>query len=161
MHPVVRAILQGGGDKITYLYNAGDENASLTGGWVTPSGTLGTYGAVSAGAKLSDRLQTVLATTGSGSRFEAFTTTNKINLTTALKIKLLGNITARVVGGGAKIFIHDNATSYTLDATATVLSNAEMELDVSAITGTKYVTVGSSGQNSEYTNVDIFKVWLE
>lgn len=142
-----------------YIYNAGNECTGITGGWVTPSGTFGAYNDASAGVKLSDRLQTTVST-DSGSHIEAFTTVNKIDLTNVSKIKLLGNITARVSGGGVKIIISDNSTSYTAEALATSLSNAEMELDVSAIIGTKYITVGSTGQSGQYTNADIFKVWL-
>ena len=140
----------------TYLYKEGDENVSLTGGWVGGKyitdyrDNIGTY------TKYSGYLY---AQAGSASSLVSagWFTTNKIDLTNYSK--LLFNLTQYYAGYGVQVTVDESSRIRGTGAEAKEPTGIGVcELDISSFTGLYYVGFGVWAYGS-YIGVD--KVWLE
>ena len=147
-----------------YLYNVGDENTSLTGGWVKTetdwSLNVGTITKNAANIALY-AAATKAATCG---------VANTIDFTNYSKINLLCDITTtNANGSSAYIWIRTNKTGYQAGSllagvefviNATSLTDKLITLDISSINQSAYAMV----RNFSYTRattVSVKQVWLE
>jgi hypothetical protein len=158
MHPVIRTILQGG-DGITYLYNAGDEYTTLTGGWaVGYSGGTGTQ------SKQADHLA-LYASGANGHR--QYDTANLIDLTNFNTVALEIEVT-QTSGTGAGFYygvgttvggrvVDDEVKSYVFDG---LVKTHNVSLDVSAVNGLRYVRVSVTCGTGSSATLKVKKVLL-
>jgi hypothetical protein len=155
MHPVVRTILQSGDGK-TYLYNAGDEEVGLTGGWGD-----GYDSGVGSKSKEADHL--LLSTSGGNKVYE---TNNLISLDgiSKIKIKMEGVSSSTQENSAIQFMVgvnnggFDNLASIRLGGTVV---NGVYEVDVSALNSSYYLRCWSTS-GVGYTNTSKFyQVWLE
>jgi hypothetical protein len=165
MHPVVRAILQGG-DGRTRLYNLGDENSALTGGW-----GLGLSGAPYTATKNTDNLYIRASGTAGGIGRATLETQSVVDFTNASKLKIRWKGTVES-GELAKQFIialvNAKLTSYNVLGVASLVKTATFaeeisEIDVSALTGAYYVKfqIYSNNGTSNILNSTMYEMWLE
>jgi hypothetical protein len=155
MHPVPRALLQSGDNRI-YLYNEGDECTALTGGWGD-----GYDSGIGSKSKQSDHL---LLSSGGGNK--VYETNSLISLAgiSKIKIKMEGVSSSTQENSAIQLMVgvnnggYDNLASIRLGGT---VANDVYEVDVSILTGNYYVRCWSTS-GTGYTNTSKFyQVWLE
>lgn len=150
----------------TYLYNMGDENIDITGGWAASEDSL-----------IPDTWVNVVPTKEDSYlylnpndaelkavRCSHFSTVNNIDLTDFSKIKMIGDFTSLTTTAGydnAYLFIGDNSLLNDSKAYSTLVdsngNNLLLELDISEITESYILTIAAIRQQS----VKIYKIWLE
>jgi hypothetical protein len=168
MHPVVRAILQGG-DVRTYIYNNGDLCSLLTGGW----------GGVFTRATYTITQLTLGASTMDGTFAAASqlrqvyrNITNPIDLTNFNKVcmKYDGTLSnnASIMHALFVLTGTDHATwvanTTKSGAQGTSITDGIIEVDISALSGNHYVIPSmaqSSGAVSLSGTLHVKEVWLE
>lgn len=158
MHPVVRALLQGGGK--TYFYNKGDECTALTGGWDYATNALN---GVTTRTKQADHLFLSLANpTDTQSSLTA--TTNKVSLSGINKLYFRIDFTRTGTGafdrGTLAIeSVHGSAVAFVL--VESVVTNVIIELDVSSYNDTYYVRFNAGAQAAKTSTIKVYEVWGE
>jgi hypothetical protein len=171
MHPVVRAILQGGVSQ-TYLYNAGDECTALTGGWVAGFNS----GAIrNSLTKNASNITVKAGGTGGFPPINTVVTNNGVDLTTAQSIKLQfsgfgsGTYASRQIYLVASTNKTANQDTYNAKASdvysdsGTVVDKI-MTLDVSALSGLHYIRVHARTASDAVGNdceIVVSQVWPE
>lgn len=133
---------------ILYLYKDGDECASITGGWE------GTNFSTFSKGTLTKNSDNINLTCPSGNYWIVASTTNKVDITkySKLKVEYKGNV--RTSYGVSTSINPCNFTSYSSTNTS---YNGIVEHNISSLSGSYYVNVGSEGS----ANINIYKVWLE
>lgn len=131
-----------------YLYKNGDQKASITGGWYTVAGQIGNVA-------YNDNSITV-SQTQNAEGFVECATRNKINLTNCKAIKI--NVTGFSGKGKGHFAISNSFWSATRVAEVSVAGSGTITLDVSAISGSYYVSLW--GYWSPTWNATFDKVYL-
>lgn len=141
-----------------YLYNAGDQKTSLTGGWDMQHAGNGTSsfasGYMNFNYKMASYCETVVRTK------------NKLSFPQAgcTKLKILADITSQVNATGypstfgltSKTGVYIGLSNFSYGATWTTIgTNKTFTLDISSANGSYYVALSSIGVSK------IYKVWLE
>jgi hypothetical protein len=168
MHPVVRAILQGGVGFDGILYNVGDERTAATGGWTKYSfGSGGT----DASAKNADNLFSSLANRGGGD--VGYSPANAIDLTPYSKLKFrIDWSTTSATLTTAGIYILNSAAASRIPALSVAAlkqyygaaasgTNITDEIDISALNGSKYIYSDADTGGSGTATLKLYEMWLE
>ena len=138
---------------ITYLYNNGDECTDITGGWGSVGNCTKTV------TKNDDSISATFRGKTSSNTYGCLYTVNKIDLTSAERIVVNGDIIQSSHDGICYLFVSKTLpSSYETnvgDRTAFADLKGSKELDVSALDGEFYVCIGRgyNGQTSYYTTL--------
>jgi hypothetical protein len=166
MHPVVRAILQSGIAQ-TYLYNLGDENTAVTGGWVvgasqTQSGASGSQN------KEVDHLK--LYAQGAATDANAwitYVTNNAIDLTNFSTMYIewdvthIGTVTNQSSAGVGTVKTDNGLLAYKFRQDTSTVRAIE-SFDVTSLSGGHYCKLYTfSAGSARNSTVKAFRVWLE
>ncbi|MDD4565738.1 MAG: hypothetical protein PHE79_09740 [Eubacteriales bacterium] len=143
------------------LYNYGDEISHVTGGWlgVTTKGT----------ATETKNADNLYVASPPYSNDGMFVTNNLIDLTNFTKLKITyqsndnSNGWVSLAAGDSKsvnAYPGNNLVGKVLDDSPSSMMTAELE--ISAITGSHYIKIGTgSGSSSPTVWVNAYKIWLE
>ena len=139
-----------------YLYNAGDQCTSVTGGWGT-SGYSYSGRTVSAGILESDKMSLV----GSSTYAVMLGTANAIDVTDYSTLYVEGEPTGTINNVSINAAVCTSKVASTKAAEISFggdLSRSVKSVDISGITGNVYITVYA--QFSDSCNGNIYKAWL-
>ena len=134
---------------VGYLYDAGNQYKTVTGGWV---GTQTVSGSTKPGGKLTVNDDNLSFTNASGGSF-GIATTNAIDLTsyTTLHVLHTGKARLRVANDfptSSPVAEYSSNTSYK--------EQTEITLDISSVTGVYKIAIGNRAASA----VNVYKVWL-
>lgn len=158
-------ICQNGGwvDLFLYLYNTGDENIDLTGGWIAKAGDWAPGSDDAQRAPVIERKIDSMRVYQNGTGGGYATPTIKIDLTGYTKLK--ADVT--VNGTGSPDWTRFSILkpgALMSDEMATVMMNLGRRvysLDISSITGTQIVAFVLYKLSSTQADITVHKVWLE
>jgi hypothetical protein len=160
MHPVVRAILQSGGDVKTYFYKDGDECVAVTGGW-SQGYSAGT------GTKTYTEEATDLKLYAADALIDG-ATANAIDLTNVTTLSIdWETTTGQNATGRAQLLVKPTRLG-AYDSVETkevigVFTRKTDVLDVSALAGSYYVAVRAQGGNAQadISSLKAYNIWAE